>query len=100
MYRFDEFELDINQFELRRAGQPVHVEPRALELVCLLVESRDRLSTAMRLSRNSGTGARCRMRQFHLSEKCAPGRRRRREIPGIDQDGAWPRVSICRSGSR
>ncbi|WP_298852026.1 winged helix-turn-helix domain-containing protein [uncultured Ruegeria sp.] len=43
MFRFGEFELDTGAFELRREGQPVKAEPRALELLCLLIENRDRV---------------------------------------------------------
>lgn len=43
MYCFDDFELDTQQFELRQSGVPVQVEPRALELVRLLIENRDRV---------------------------------------------------------
>ena len=39
MFRFGEFELDAGSFELRRAGQPVRIEKRPLELLMLLVES-------------------------------------------------------------
>lgn len=42
-YRFGEFELDTARHQLLRAGEPVHVEPRALDLLCHLVEHRDRV---------------------------------------------------------
>ncbi|WP_328768168.1 alpha/beta fold hydrolase [Streptomyces sp. NBC_00286] len=42
-YRFGEYELDTARHQLRRAGEPVHVEPRALNLLCHLVERRDRV---------------------------------------------------------
>ncbi|WP_328504354.1 alpha/beta fold hydrolase [Streptomyces sp. NBC_00457] len=42
-YRFGEYELDRARHQLRRAGEPVHVEPRALDLLCHLVEHRDRV---------------------------------------------------------
>ncbi|MEU9409575.1 alpha/beta fold hydrolase [Streptomyces sp. NPDC048281] len=42
-YRFGDFELDVAGHLLRRAGEPVHVEPRALDLLCHLVEHRDRV---------------------------------------------------------
>ncbi|MFR0358010.1 alpha/beta fold hydrolase [Streptomyces sediminimaris] len=42
-YRFGEYELDLARRQLRRAGEPVHVEPRALNLLCHLVEHRDRV---------------------------------------------------------
>ncbi|MCC9706652.1 alpha/beta fold hydrolase [Streptomyces sp. MNU76] len=42
-YRFGEFELDLSRRQLRRTGEPVHVEPRALDLLCHLVQHRDRV---------------------------------------------------------
>jgi len=44
-YRFGEYELDMARHQLRRAGEPVHVEPRALDLLRHLVEHRDRVVT-------------------------------------------------------
>ncbi|MDP5219938.1 winged helix-turn-helix domain-containing protein [Ruegeria sp. 2205SS24-7] len=43
MYRFGDFELDSERFELRRAGQVVKIEPRSLELLFLLIENPDRV---------------------------------------------------------
>ncbi|MFG2307208.1 alpha/beta fold hydrolase [Streptomyces sp. NPDC048566] len=40
---FGVFELDTARHQLRRSGQPVHVEPRALGLLRHLVEHRDRV---------------------------------------------------------
>ena len=45
IYRFGEFELDRDRFELRRGGEVVRVEPRVLELLLYLVENRGRLVT-------------------------------------------------------
>jgi pimeloyl-ACP methyl ester carboxylesterase/DNA-binding winged helix-turn-helix (wHTH) protein len=42
-YRFGEYELDTAHHQLRRAGETVHVEPRALDLLRHLVEHRDRV---------------------------------------------------------
>jgi pimeloyl-ACP methyl ester carboxylesterase/DNA-binding winged helix-turn-helix (wHTH) protein len=42
-YRFSEYELDIARHQLRRAGEPVHVEPRAFDLLCHLVVHGDRV---------------------------------------------------------
>ncbi|MEO1167960.1 MAG: alpha/beta fold hydrolase [Pseudomonadota bacterium] len=42
-YRFDEFELDPAQFELRRGGDSLAAEPQVLSLLILLVENRERL---------------------------------------------------------
>jgi pimeloyl-ACP methyl ester carboxylesterase/DNA-binding winged helix-turn-helix (wHTH) protein len=43
VFRFGEYELDITGHQLRRSGKPVHVEPRAFDLLCHLVEHRDRV---------------------------------------------------------
>jgi TolB-like protein/DNA-binding winged helix-turn-helix (wHTH) protein/Tfp pilus assembly protein PilF len=45
IYRFADLELDREHFELRRAGVPVHLEPRVLDLLVYLVANRDRLVT-------------------------------------------------------
>jgi len=37
-FRFGEFELDISAYELRRGGQPVHLERQPMDLLILLVE--------------------------------------------------------------
>jgi pimeloyl-ACP methyl ester carboxylesterase/DNA-binding winged helix-turn-helix (wHTH) protein len=42
-YRFGEYELDMARYQLRRAGTPVHVEPRALDLLHYLIEHRDQV---------------------------------------------------------
>ncbi|MFG1821056.1 alpha/beta fold hydrolase [Microbispora bryophytorum] len=42
-YRFEEYELDVAGHRLRRGGEPVHVEPRAFDLLCHLVAHRDRV---------------------------------------------------------
>jgi len=39
-FRFGEFELDISAYELRRGGQPVHLERHPMDLLILLVERR------------------------------------------------------------
>ena len=41
--RFGQVELDLQAFELRREGRPVHVEPQVFEVVRYLVTHRDRL---------------------------------------------------------
>jgi eukaryotic-like serine/threonine-protein kinase len=45
LFRFREFELDRNAFELRHAGQSVHLERIPFELLCLLVERGGQLVT-------------------------------------------------------
>lgn len=42
IYRFGEYELDTGRYQLRRNSRTVHVEPRALDLLCYLVHHRDR----------------------------------------------------------
>jgi len=37
-FKFGEFELDISAYELRRSGQPVHLERQPMDLLILLVE--------------------------------------------------------------
>lgn len=41
-YRFDEFTLDTDGFELCKDGSPVHSEPQVIELLILLVENSER----------------------------------------------------------
>lgn len=43
IFRFGPFELDAGRFLLTRAGEPVAVEPRVLEMLVYLVEHRDQL---------------------------------------------------------
>lgn len=42
-YRFGDFELNTAGDQLRRDGEPVHVEPRPLDLLRHLIENRDRV---------------------------------------------------------
>ena len=42
-YAFDDFELDIDRAELRRAGEPVAIEPQVFALLSLLVTAQDRV---------------------------------------------------------
>ncbi|MEM7362607.1 MAG: tetratricopeptide repeat protein [Pseudomonadota bacterium] len=42
-YRFDQFELDAERFELVAAGEQVHAEPQILELLTYLVVHRERM---------------------------------------------------------
>src|SRR5258708_33610119 len=39
-FRFGEFELDISAYQLRRGGQPIHLERHPMDLLILLVERR------------------------------------------------------------
>lgn len=42
-YRFGDCELDLERFELRRAGEAVHVEPQVFEVLAYLVAHRERV---------------------------------------------------------
>jgi len=42
-YHFSDYELDIARHLLSRGGEPIHVEPRAFDLLCHLVVHRDRV---------------------------------------------------------
>lgn len=42
-WRFGPFELDERRFELRRAGQPLSVQPKVIDLLIYLVRHRDRV---------------------------------------------------------
>lgn len=43
MYRFEDCQVDPRQFELRRGGEVVHVEPQVFALLAYLIEHRDRV---------------------------------------------------------
>jgi adenylate cyclase len=43
VYRFENFELDMDRFELRQNGSAVPVEPQVLALLALLVSNKDRV---------------------------------------------------------
>ena len=43
IYGFLGMELDEERFELRRQGQPVRLEPRALDVLFYLVRNRERV---------------------------------------------------------
>ena len=45
MFRFGEFELDIDRYELRRGSEVVKAEPRILEVLNYLIAHRDRVVT-------------------------------------------------------
>jgi len=42
-YRFNEFELDTDRFEISKDGKPLQAEPQVIELLALLVENKDRV---------------------------------------------------------
>lgn len=46
IYRFGAFELDEQAGELRRAGEPVSIQPKPLELLVFLIRARERVVSA------------------------------------------------------
>jgi pimeloyl-ACP methyl ester carboxylesterase len=49
IYEFADFALDTRRHELRRAGDPQHLEPQVYAVLCHLMEHRDRLVTSKEL---------------------------------------------------
>lgn len=43
MFRFEDCEVDLQQFELRREGHAVHVEPQVFTVLTHLIRNRDRV---------------------------------------------------------
>ncbi|MFC8521102.1 alpha/beta fold hydrolase [Streptomyces sp. NPDC057257] len=56
VYQFGQYALDADRRRLSRDGQRVDVEPRALELLCLLIEHRDRAVSEVELCDKMGRG--------------------------------------------
>src|ERR1700748_2153201 len=55
-YRFSDFEIDLNQQELRRAGASVHIEPQVFDLIVHLVRNHDRVVSKDELIDNVWNG--------------------------------------------
>jgi pimeloyl-ACP methyl ester carboxylesterase/DNA-binding winged helix-turn-helix (wHTH) protein len=49
VFQFDDVVLDVERFELRRRGEPVHVEPQVFDVLAYLVLHRDRVVTKAEL---------------------------------------------------
>jgi DNA-binding winged helix-turn-helix (wHTH) protein len=49
VYQFADLTVDLDRFELRRAGVPRHVEPQVFEVLAYLLRHRDRLETKQEL---------------------------------------------------
>src|SRR5689334_16013784 len=43
LFEFEEFELDLERYELRRAGKPVRLQPRVFDVLAYLVQHRGRI---------------------------------------------------------
>ena len=46
IYRFGQFSLDPDRYELLEAGEPRRIEPQVFDLLCCLIERRDRVVSA------------------------------------------------------
>ena len=49
VYQFADVTVDLDRFELHRAGVPQHVEPQVMEVLAYLIRHRDRLVTKQEL---------------------------------------------------
>jgi predicted ATPase/class 3 adenylate cyclase/DNA-binding winged helix-turn-helix (wHTH) protein len=49
LYRFDDYTLDTQLYELRRAGTPCPLEPQVFAVLCYLLQHRDRVVTRQEL---------------------------------------------------
>jgi len=56
IYRFDEFEIDTQNYQLCRQGQTVEIEPKVFDLLCYLVKNRNMLVTRDKLFENLWPG--------------------------------------------
>ena len=45
VYEFGDLQVDLNQMRVRRAGADVALEPKSFDVLCFLIEHRDRLVT-------------------------------------------------------
>lgn len=51
IYGFSDYELDTQRYELRRAGAPCKVEPKAFNLLVYLIQNHDRAVSRDMLAR-------------------------------------------------
>jgi len=49
LYSFEEWELDVERYELRRAGQPIKLEPQVFSVLAYLVQHRNRVLSKQEL---------------------------------------------------
>src|SRR6516165_2257999 len=50
LFRFGEFELDVDAYVLRHAGQPIKLEQQPMDLLILLVERRPYMVTRAKIA--------------------------------------------------
>ncbi len=49
LYTFEEWKLDVERYELRRAGEPIKLEPQVFSVLAYLVQHRDRVLSKQEL---------------------------------------------------
>ena len=54
LYRFHDFEIDEQLYQLRCAGKPVEIEPRVFNVLAYLLQHHNRVVLKMNCSRSSG----------------------------------------------
>jgi TolB-like protein len=87
MFRFGEFELDLDRYELRRSGEVVKTEPRVLEVLNYLIKERERVVPKEELHDSI-------WRDVHVSESALTTtiRDARRAIGDSSADARWIRT--------
>ncbi|HKR66576.1 MAG TPA: winged helix-turn-helix domain-containing protein [Thermoanaerobaculia bacterium] len=87
MFRFGEFELDLDRYELRRSGEVVKTEPRVLEVLNYLIEQRERVVPKEELHDSI-------WRDVHVSESALTTtiRDARRALGDSPADARWIRT--------
>ncbi|SFB72018.1 Transcriptional regulatory protein, C terminal [Nocardioides terrae] len=99
VYRFADCELDLDQFELRRDGCVVHVEPQVIEVLSYLISHPQRLVTREELLDavwgDRFVSASALASRLMQARKAVGGHRR---PTAGDRDGARPRLPVRRSG--
>lgn len=87
MFRFEEFELDLSRYELRRRGEVLKIEPRVLEVLDYLIQHRDRVVTKEELLDSI-------WRDVHVSESALTTtiRDMRRALDDSPSDPRWIRT--------
>ncbi|MBX5460937.1 MAG: winged helix-turn-helix domain-containing protein [Steroidobacteraceae bacterium] len=84
LYGFGHCDLDMERFELRRAGRRETLEPRVLELLAYLIANRDRVVTRQELNEHVWRGRVVTDAAMNSCIKAARAHRRRRQDPDPD----------------
>ena len=93
---FDDYELDREPYELRKAGQRARVEPQVFDMLCLLADNAGRVVTRDEIIERIWDG---RIFSETTISTCVKAARQAVGDDGktsADQDGPWPRLPVCR----